>query len=394
MPAAWIGAGAAVYGAAKSGKGGSSQQSTQQQIDPTLQALLYGTSANPSGLAQSVAAQAQQGQSGGLKNFGQGIDSYLGNWGADTFNRSQQNAQRLQESVNAAPQAANTQGVNVSLLGLPSQSGSANIDLSQGYKRFIDGDPGNNPYLNQALAAGSNQSRQAFNQLQQDSTRNLQENVLPGIRSGAIAAGGFGGSRQGIAEGKALGDFGRAQQNALGQYSAADAVANTGARANAYESGQNRSLSALQGLSGQDLQARLANQNAFQNAETTNAGLRQGVNLANLQSQLSTIGQNDARNIAGVGLSSGLLGQAAAYGTNAQNADWNKLLQGTGALGGLAGYGGSSNSSSPMYSNTFGNLVGGASAGLGLYNQFKSSNSGGGSIGTNQDYANNDWFTS
>ena len=35
--------------------------------------------------------------------------------------------------------------------------------------------------------------------------QNLQQNVLPGIGSGAVAAGGYGGSRQGVAEGIASG---------------------------------------------------------------------------------------------------------------------------------------------------------------------------------------------
>lgn len=50
-----------------------------------------------------------------------------------------------------------------------------------------------NPYLD---AMAGNITRQY--------TQNLNENILPGVRYGAEAAGGFGGSRQGIAEGKAI----------------------------------------------------------------------------------------------------------------------------------------------------------------------------------------------
>lgn len=52
-----------------------------------------------------------------------------------------------------------------------------------------------NPYLDQMAGSITKQ----FNS-------NLLENVLPNVRYGAMAAGGFGGSRQGIAEGKAIGD--------------------------------------------------------------------------------------------------------------------------------------------------------------------------------------------
>jgi len=52
------------------------------------------------------------------------------------------------------------------------------------------GDPANNPYFQSALNAAI-----------QPITQNFQESVLPSIRSGSIANGGLGGSRQGIAEG-------------------------------------------------------------------------------------------------------------------------------------------------------------------------------------------------
>ncbi len=60
-----------------------------------------------------------------------------------------------------------------------------------------------NPYFAPALQA-------AF----QPVTQNLMENVLPGIRGAAIQSGGLGGSRQGIAEGKAVNDYTRNLANA------------------------------------------------------------------------------------------------------------------------------------------------------------------------------------
>jgi hypothetical protein len=54
---------------------------------------------------------------------------------------------------------------------------------------------GSNPYVaNQAQA------------LQAQSNQNLQQNVLPGIGQGAQAAGMYGSSRQGIAQGQAIGN--------------------------------------------------------------------------------------------------------------------------------------------------------------------------------------------
>lgn len=46
-------------------------------------------------------------------------------------------------------------------------------------------------------------------------TDNLNRNIMPGIRSNAIAAGGFGGSRQGVVEANALNDANRGISDAL-----------------------------------------------------------------------------------------------------------------------------------------------------------------------------------
>lgn len=61
-----------------------------------------------------------------------------------------------------------------------------------------------NPYLDQ-MAAG----------ITQQTTRNLNEQIMPGIRSQAIAAGGFGDARHGVAEGLAIGRTNDALTNAL-----------------------------------------------------------------------------------------------------------------------------------------------------------------------------------
>lgn len=407
------GAAVATVGGALLNKGGSSQsgtqtQTTQQQMDPRLQALLYGDgSAGSSGLAQQIAAQSQQGQTGGLKNFGAGMDSYLNGWGTDNFMRSQQAAQKLQETTNAAPLAQSVPGVETSLstaaqVNAPSQN---SIDLSPTFQSLLSGNAASNPYLTQALQSGVDQTNTAYQKNQTDLTNNLQRNILPGINSNAILSGGFGGSRQGIAQGNAISDY----TNQLGSNNLALAQANsantTGAQAQAYNQAQDRALSAAQGLSAQQYgvagqnasyqqQSGLANQAAAQSASSQNNQLAQQTTLANQQATLANNAQNDARNIAGTGLSSGLLGQAYGYGTNNQTADYTKLLQGTGALGGLAGYGGTSTSSSPLYSNTAGNLLGGASAGLGLYNQFKNGFGSSTSTPSSATYSANDWFTS
>ena len=101
-------------------------------------------------------------------------------------------------------------------------------------------------------------------QAQQDAisgqvNNNLQRNVLPGINRRAMAAGGFGGSRQGIAEGLGIGESSRA---------IADATANL--QGNAYA--QDQQIASQQSMQ----QAQLAAQERM--ASQSNDTQRLGIN--------------------------------------------------------------------------------------------------------------------
>ena len=79
--------------------------------------------------------------------------------------------------------------------GLPSASQAGSISSYTA---------GQNPYLQQMGDA-----------LVQQNTQNLQRNVLPRIGSAAMAAGGYGGSRQGVVESNAISDLNTANANGL-----------------------------------------------------------------------------------------------------------------------------------------------------------------------------------
>lgn len=83
-----------------------------------------------------------------------------------------------------------TQGLATALQG---QAGTA----AQGFQTFAGGSQvGQNPFLEQAIQA-----------MQQSGNQNLARNQLPLVRNTAVASGGLGGSRQGIAEGLAISDL-------------------------------------------------------------------------------------------------------------------------------------------------------------------------------------------
>ena len=93
-----------------------------------------------------------------------------------------------------------------------------------GFDRFASGEfIGNNPYVDAQVAA-----------TQESINRNLQRNMLPGIASNAAGTGNVGTSRQGVAEGIAMGDALRA-----------GATAETNLRANAYNTDVQNMLTSL-----------------------------------------------------------------------------------------------------------------------------------------------------
>lgn len=345
----------------------------KQEIDPRLQAILYGTGSS-GGLLQQLAQQASQtGQGPGFNDFNRGIGDYIGGYGVDNFRRSQQMAQNLQEQRQAAPQigwSGDSSGIKA-----PSQN---NLNLSPAYQNFIYGNSAENPYLLKSLQAGVDLGNAGYRSNLQSLTDTLQRQVLPGIRGGAIASGQYGGSRQGIAEGNALSDFTKQLTNTNLQQSLGQTQGILGAQSDTFNRGQDRALSALQGLSGQQYGVAAQNEQiAMANADRN---LRR--DMANQSAVLQANQQNDARNIAGTGLSSSLLGQALNFGAQANNSGLNRLTQVTGSLSPFTGLGATTttNQQQPAYQNTASNVIGGALGGLALFNQFKGAGGSGGGL--------------
>jgi hypothetical protein len=99
-----------------------------------------------------------------------------------------------------------------------------------------------NPYM-QGMSAPQYQAPQSVQNpylqqvgqgITQQLNQNLQRNLLPGIGRNAIAAGGFGGSRQGVAEGIAIGDTQNAIANNLASMYSSAYNTDTNAALNRY----------------------------------------------------------------------------------------------------------------------------------------------------------------
>lgn len=182
----------------------------------------------------------------------------------------------------------------------PSNYGSYNFDFSSGNGYSP------NPYLGdqvQSITRGFN--------------RNLQENVLPGLRSRFIGSGGLGGSRQGIAEGLAAARSGEGLASAITNLYASD-----------YENSQNRGL-----------QGRIAGMNAGLQARSMDLNDQ----LQRLNSERNFYTSQRGQDLSQLGLAAGLLGQANqgflnqgqgiyGIGQQEQNAPWQQLQNYSGLL--------------------------------------------------------------
>lgn len=344
-------------------------------------------------------------QSDAMKQYGTESGQFLGTNSAGMTMDMHKTANNLMGGNITAPgmqsyYSPQTGAATAASVNAPAQNG---MNLSGSYDGFINGERGGNTRLTQATQGAIDQSTNQFRQMQGDATNNLMRNILPQVGSNAVLAGQYGGSRQGIAEGNAISDFTRQQGQAMTQFGQNNTNAAVGAQANAYETDSNRALSATQGLGAQQYgvasqnasmgqQTELMNKSQYQQHNQFNAGLQQDAAHQNLGAQLSTDQLNTGRQTAGIAANSGLIGTAYAAGQNQDSYALNQAGKVNGLLAPYLGQvPGSSTSSQPLYQNTAGNVLGGATAGLALGKQF-----GGllGSTGSNSYYANNDLLTS
>lgn len=232
-------------------------------------------------------------------------------------------------------------GANAENLGNSQQSQGAAAQPAQqqsGYSSSYT----QNPFLDQI--AGN---------LRDQSNTNLTNNVFPGISWGSQAAGGFGDTRQGIAEG-----------NAIGQATQGLNTAIAGLYGNDYENSQNRNLQQY----GIDSNAYAANRS---------------LDLQSALGGASLFGQG----------TSGLLSQGSGiYGLgNAQQANsWSPYQNFSNLINPTLGTGGSSSSTGSVTGSTLGNAIGGAGLGYNAANYLSNSGLNNGSNSSSgYNYQNN-----
>lgn len=264
----------------------------------------------------------------------------------------------LANQIGGGEYNANFSGVgDVNQRGAMSQLGA--LDPSQAYQQLLSGTP-NNPYLQQMHQANINTSMRGYD----DATQNFMQQVLPSIDNAAFASGGYGGSRQGIAQGLGM------QQMERNARDLGIAAMDSGNQlyGGAYENAQGRMAGAADTLGGQSLQnsqfnANLGLQNNQQLMDMLGFNMNnalQGNQLANNAFNQYASGQDQTFN------------QLQALLQAPQDQQQNALQFFLSGVSPGAGMGGTSTSSSsmPIYNNTLGQVLGGASGLAGLMGSF------------------------
>lgn len=151
------------------------------------------------------------------------------------------------------------------------RSGQGALDPTFAMQRMLSGTP-DNPYLDQQA-----------NAITASLTRNMNENVMPGIRSNAIAGGQYGGSRQGIAEGLATSRLNQDLAPAL-----------TNLYGGAYENAQGRMYGTASGLNQQAENVATGNVNRDFQGQQFNANLQLQNNAQEMQRAQQALSQRGA----------------------------------------------------------------------------------------------------
>ena len=270
---------------------GSTPQMSAAQAGPTALA----TAAQSAGAPQ-IAAHSQGPV---LWNKGESFSAPTNMQGAQ--------ATAAQVQMPGAMQAAQSAGVQ---MNLPGQNG---LSVRGALNSLINGAPGSNPYLTGAIQKGINQSSNAFSNMLTDA-KSATMDALTSIRGGALGAGQFGSSRQGIAEGKAIDSMNTNLSRAASQFGQNNTDAAVAAQAGAYDADRNRQLSAAQGLSGQQYGAAAQQATMDQHNNQFNAGQQQQANSTTYAGQLSGALAN-----AGYAQQTGLANQASTNAANQTN---------------------------------------------------------------------------
>jgi hypothetical protein len=247
------------------------------------------------------------------------------------------------------------------------RQGQGDLDPTSALKGFLTGEA-TSPWIDK-------QQQSAIDQL----TRNVKENVMPGIRHNAIADGQYGGSRGDMAEGLALSRLNQDIAPALFN------LAGT-----TWENEQNRKFGVANALNQQAYDYDQAEENRKNATLLDTQKFNTQTQLANNQQEMQRAAQDVANRMSGLNFASGAQGLTDQYYTDLLKSlnlpvdyDWSNLGRYSSIVSPIAGQyqttngAGTSNStgvttgSQQMNANPVSGLLSGAQSGLALFNGLK-----------------------
>ena len=297
--------------------------------------------------------------SGGTNTVTQTIPSWMQNYISNTYGTAQNVANtpfapypgQAVAPLNPTQQAGATQLANSGTSNTGAAAAQSGVNAATGATQYNPQQVGFNAptaaniqqYLSPYLGQVESTTNQA---LEQQGQINNQQTA-----GSATAAGAYGGSRQGV-------------QTALNNYYTGQNIAQ--ADANIENTGYGQAVQTAEQNAGQNLTAQQANQQAGLTANQQ--AITGGMVLGQLGGQQQNIAANNASNVIQAGSLSQQEQQALDtynYNTYMQQLMWP--YQQLGALEGATYQGNAGGStSSPLYSNTLGQVAGLGMAGLGL----------------------------
>jgi len=286
-----------------------SKTKSKNQVDPWDEALPYitGDDKTPGFLPESVKMYQQGGVNGNMQGAVDAYSQGVANRFQDP--RLQQFDKAIFDDMLGGARYVGSGGMDTNF-GRVKDIRTPSVDLSQARSSQGVLDPTNslksllsgqvaNPYLDQQAQA-----------MTANLTRNLNENVMPGIRSEALASGQYGGSRQGIAEGLAASRLNQDLAPAL-----------TSLYGGAFENAQNRMFGTATGLNEQ------AVNNATNNANRQFAGnqFNADLGLRNNEQQIGQNTQNLSNRLTGVDVANNAFNMLNGM-NNMQDANFSQYM--------------------------------------------------------------------
>lgn len=217
--------------------------------------------------------------------------------------------------------------------------GLGEIDPTSAFKDLLSGDVSNS-YIADQLKANTDKTNATYANMVADAGDSLSRTVLPAIRSGANLSGQYGGSRQGVAEGVAIGDTNKQLTRSADSLAAALAGTNADTLSGAFENAQNRKLSAAGGLG--DLAVSTDTNNANRATDISKFNVANDADLNKFNAGVTL--DNNAQQIAAAQAQSGLTGDSYAQliaaltgGAGYEGGQLNNYADIMAALAGLGG---------------------------------------------------------